>query len=604
MKAQQHHYFVTPASLFLLLLGLLAMGLFLLFALVLHWQISAHQTQMDMQQKLVRQVSTLQLALDRQTEFTHLRQSVQQSLGRWLNYQPDKPFILTEARHDKKRITRSWQKINSALIAYAKEQKNLSQQIAQIQDNIDYVSAKGGATLTASLWQLERWLWHLKARRWRTQTTFAGVSNRPMLSEVRGLLRALKSLSSQIEKTLKERDHLAAQLFAMQQQINAAISTGQQQQQQLRILGQFNYLLVLLTLLCWLASLGVLGLHQRRQKTQRTIQLDEQSQALTQLQSELEQLLSGQLALEFSQAHELTRPLSAKLNAAIAHLRDFMHTNQENVQQHAQAIQRILQNTQHLQQAMTFYLQKAQQSSQSMQAFNEFTAHNKNNSKDLFQASKRSALICQKTISEVRASYIGLLHIQEQVEENRRRVKRLGESSQEIADVLNVINEMGEQTNVLAINAAIQSSQAGEAGKGFSVVAEEIQRLAEKSTLMIEQIERLVSAIQTDSKEVGIALEKTIGIVAKTTAQADDANVAMEDFNSSLKLLSNLSQSLLNTDNLHSQNLPKLMDIQNLFLELAQQAQSGVAQIQATSSDLNVQNDALSRSFKQFKLDD
>jgi len=96
----------------------------------------------------------------------------------------------------------------------------------------------------------------------------------------------------------------------------------------------------------------------------------------------------------------------------------------------------------------------------------------------------------------VRDTIQGMDAIREQIQETSKRIKRLGESSQEIGEIVELIDDIADQTNILALNAAIQASAAGEAGRGFAVVADEVQRLAEHSSSATKRIETLIKTIQ------------------------------------------------------------------------------------------------------------
>ncbi|MDL2339067.1 MAG: methyl-accepting chemotaxis protein, partial [Pseudomonadota bacterium] len=134
----------------------------------------------------------------------------------------------------------------------------------------------------------------------------------------------------------------------------------------------------------------------------------------------------------------------------------------------------------------------------------------------------------------------GMNSIRDQIQETSKRIKRLGESSQEIGEITELISDITEQTNVLALNAAIQAASAGEAGRGFSVVAEEVQRLAERSADATRQIAALVKTIQTDTQDAVAAMERSTQGVVEGTRLTDAAGAALNDIDRVSRELSDL----------------------------------------------------------------
>jgi twitching motility protein PilJ len=130
-------------------------------------------------------------------------------------------------------------------------------------------------------------------------------------------------------------------------------------------------------------------------------------------------------------------------------------------------------------------------------------------------------------LETVNGTVKGMESIRETIAETEKRIKRLGERSQEISGIVNLINTIAERTHVLALNASMQAAVAGEAGRGFAVVAEEVQRLAESSRTATQQISTLVNNIQLETNETISTVNRTIGQVVQGSEQAQKAGEQM-----------------------------------------------------------------------------
>ncbi len=117
----------------------------------------------------------------------------------------------------------------------------------------------------------------------------------------------------------------------------------------------------------------------------------------------------------------------------------------------------------------------------------------------------------------------GMNDIRGTIQETGKRIKRLGERSQEITGIVKLIDDISERTSVLALNANMQAAMAGEAGRGFRVVADEVQRLAERSKEATNQVSKLVDAIQSETNDTMSTMDHAIGEVVKGGELADRA---------------------------------------------------------------------------------
>jgi twitching motility protein PilJ len=157
---------------------------------------------------------------------------------------------------------------------------------------------------------------------------------------------------------------------------------------------------------------------------------------------------------------------------------------------------------------------------------------------------RHSVEVAHKGGEAVRRTIDGMNAIRETIQDTSKRIKRLGESSQEIGNIVELINDIAEQTNILALNASIQASMAGEAGRGFAVVADEVQRLAERSTNATKQIEVLVRTIQADTNEAVVSMERSTTDVVGGALLAENAGAALDEIEQVSNQIASLVQNI------------------------------------------------------------
>ena len=166
------------------------------------------------------------------------------------------------------------------------------------------------------------------------------------------------------------------------------------------------------------------------------------------------------------------------------------------------------------------------------------------NANQASQVAQRSLQAANIGSQAVQNTIAGMNGIREQIQETSKRIKRLGESSQEIGEIVELISDITEQTNILALNAAIQAASAGDAGRGFTVVAEEVQRLAERSSEATKQIGAIVKTIQTDTNSAVAAMEKSTEGVVEGARLSDAAGKALTEIETVSNSLARLIQSI------------------------------------------------------------
>jgi len=228
--------------------------------------------------------------------------------------------------------------------------------------------------------------------------------------------------------------------------------------------------------------------------------------------------------------------------------------------------------------------------------------HVSKNANTSAEVAQKSVDIAHKGAQTVSRTIDGMDTIREQIQETSKRIKRLGESSQEIGNIVGLIDEIADQTNILALNAAIQASSAGEAGRGFAVVADEVQRLAERAGNATKQIEALVKTIQGDINEAVDSMEQSTTNVVNGARLAEDAGEALAEIESVSANLSGLIQNISTAATKQSQASANAAATMNVIQEVTEQTSTSATRTANSVSELTVLSNGLKKSVAGFKL--
>jgi twitching motility protein PilJ len=215
---------------------------------------------------------------------------------------------------------------------------------------------------------------------------------------------------------------------------------------------------------------------------------------------------------------------------------------------------------------------------------------------------RHSVDVAHKGGEAVRRTIAGMNAIRETIQDTSKRIKRLGESSQEIGNIVELINDIADQTNILALNASIQASMAGEAGRGFAVVADEVQRLAERSTNATKQIEVLVRTIQADTNEAIVSMERSTTDVVGGALLAENAGAALEEIEQVSSQIASLVQNISNSARDQAGAAAAVIRVVELLQQINAQTAAGTGTTRDSITKLAELASQLRRSVAGFRL--
>lgn len=312
-----------------------------------------------------------------------------------------------------------------------------------------------------------------------------------------------------------------------------------------RTLSYGSALVAGLLALALLALIGLQSYAGTRRNLRETAEANEKNQqAILRLLDEIEGLGDGDLTAEATVTEDFTGAIADAINFAIQQLRDLVARIQDTAENVSAAANETRATALQLADASEHQAREIRGASEAINEMASTIDQVSANAAESANVAARSVAIAANGANVVQSNVRGMDTIREQIQDTSKRIKRLGESSQEIGDIVSLISDIADQTNILALNAAIQASMAGDAGRGFAVVADEVQRLAERSAGAAKQVATLVKAIQSDTNEAVSSMEQTTSEVVKGAQLAHDAGSALEEIQSVSTTLAELIQDI------------------------------------------------------------
>ena len=363
------------------------------------------------------------------------------------------------------------------------------------------------------------------------------------------------------------------------------------------ILGLLAVILLLL--------LGMALLRDARARAQEADQQNLRNQAaIRRLLDEMVDLSDGDLTIEATVTEDITGAIADSVNQAVEEMRSLVTTINETSVRVSASAQETRATALRLEEASDHQRNQIEKASDTVKTMSQAMS-------DMADEANRSADIAQQSVdiaaaggSTVGRTIAGMDNIREQIQETSKRIKRLGESSQEIGNIVELIEDIADQTNILALNAAMQAAMAGEAGRGFAVVADEVQRLAERSANATKQIDALVKTIQADTNEAVSSMESSTSEVVGGARLAEDAGEALQRIEQVSQDIAKATQAMATRLQQHSQEAGSINGTMEVIQEITSQTSDGTEQTTQSIETLAQMAEQLRQTVARFKLPD
>ncbi len=341
---------------------------------------------------------------------------------------------------------------------------------------------------------------------------------------------------------------------------------------------------------------------EREQQESKRVN-DANQAAILRLMNELQAVAEGDLTQQATVTEDITGAIADSVNYTVEELRTLVSQVTGTAGRVTDTTQQVEATSTELLAASSEQLREIRDTGESVLQMAGRINNVSGQAQETAAVARQSLVAAESGLRAVQNTIGGMNSIRDQIQETSKRIKRLGESSQEIGEITELISDITEQTNVLALNAAIQAASAGEAGRGFSVVAEEVQRLAERSGDATRQIAALVKTIQTDTQDAVGAMERSTQGVVEGTRLSDAAGTALGEIDRVSRQLADLIAQISNQALSEAQSANVVAaNIQHIFA-VTEQTGEGTRSTAQMVRELSRTAEELKQSVARFKIE-